>query len=104
MVGKKIKARREELGLTQEQLAHRLGFKSKSSINKIEMEKNDISQSKIKLFADALDCDPTYFIDDSINSDQDIKKALELYNQYKNAIPQVQTAVEALLKPPQSDV
>lgn len=103
MIGKKIKARREELGMTQEQLAHRLGYKSKSSINKIEMEKNDISQSKIKQFADALDCEPAYFLDDNSTSEADIKKAMELYDQYKKAIPQVQSAVEALLKPPQSD-
>ena len=36
-IGANIKRRREELGITQEELSKRLGFKSKSSINKIEL-------------------------------------------------------------------
>ena len=43
---KRIKARREELGMSQEELATKLGYKSRSTINKIEMGKNDITQSK----------------------------------------------------------
>jgi len=54
-IGIKIKARREELGMTQEELAEKLGYKSKSTINKIEMGINDITQSKIIAFAKALD-------------------------------------------------
>ena len=48
---KRIKARREELGMSQEELATKLGYKSRSTINKIEMGKNDITQSKIIAFA-----------------------------------------------------
>ena len=44
---KRIKARREKLGMSQEELATKLGYKSRSTINKIEMGKNDITQSKI---------------------------------------------------------
>ena len=36
IVGKNIKKRRIALGLTQEDLAKKLGYKSKSTINKIE--------------------------------------------------------------------
>lgn len=42
MIGDKIKERRESLELTQEELAKRIGYKSKSTINKIEMGINDI--------------------------------------------------------------
>ena len=63
MIGQKIKSRREELGLTQEELAKKLGYKSKSSINKIEMGKNDITQSRLNDFANALDCSPLFFIE-----------------------------------------
>lgn len=61
-IGKRIKARREELQLTQEQLAARLGYKSKSTINKIEMGINDITQSKIIAFADALNTTSAYLM------------------------------------------
>ena len=49
-----IKKRREELGLSQEELAAKLGYKSRSSINKIELGLSDIPFSKITLFAKAL--------------------------------------------------
>lgn len=54
-----IKARREELGMTQEELAFKLGYKSRSTINKIELGKSDIPQSKIKAFADVLQTTPS---------------------------------------------
>ena len=56
VLGSRIKARRELLEMTQEELAQKLGYKSRSTINKIEMGVNDIPQSKIPVFAKALDC------------------------------------------------
>ena len=53
-----IKKRREELGLSQEELAAKLGYKSRSSINKIELGLSDIPFSKIPLFAKALEIEP----------------------------------------------
>lgn len=44
--GERVKARRIELGWTQEELAEKMGYKSKSSINKIELGINDVTQSK----------------------------------------------------------
>ena len=58
----RIRARREALGLSQEALAHRMGYKSKSSINKIEMGINDIPQSKIAAFASALETTTAYLM------------------------------------------
>lgn len=55
---KRIRARREELGISQEELSKRLGYKSRSSINKIEKGENDIPQSKIVAFAQALQTTP----------------------------------------------
>ena len=49
-----IRRRREELGMSQEELAIKLGYKNRSSINKIEKGINDIPQSKIVDFAKAL--------------------------------------------------
>lgn len=47
--------KREELGMSQEELAKKLNYKSRSSINKIELGVNDLPQSKIAEFAIALD-------------------------------------------------
>ena len=57
-----IKSRRTELGLTVEELAHKMGYKDKSSISKIENGKADIPQSKIAAFADALQTTPAYLM------------------------------------------
>lgn len=45
-VGERIRIKREELGITQDELAQLTGYKSRSSINKIEKGGNDLPQSK----------------------------------------------------------
>lgn len=64
----RIKARREELGMSQEELAKKMGYKSRSSINKIELGHSDIPQSKIVKFANALDTTPEYLMGIEDNS------------------------------------
>ncbi len=59
---RRIRARREELGMSQEELANKLGYKSRSSINKIEKGENDIPQSKIVSFAKALQTTPEFLM------------------------------------------
>ena len=53
-LGKKIKQRREELGLSQDELARMLGYKHKSSINKIELGAADVPRAKVPAIAKAL--------------------------------------------------
>lgn len=53
-LGKKIKTRREQLGLSQDDLAKMLGYKHKSSINKIELGAADVPRAKVPAFAKAL--------------------------------------------------
>lgn len=57
-IGENILAARKRAGLTQEELALRMGYKSKSTINKIELGINDIPQSKIIKFAEVLGTTP----------------------------------------------
>ncbi len=57
-IGKNILAARRRLGLTQEELAARVGYKTKSAINKIELGVRDLPQKKIAAFAQALDMTP----------------------------------------------
>lgn len=61
-IGKRIKDRREELGLTQEELAEKVGYKSKSAIQKIERGVNELRQEKIATFAKALATTPLYLM------------------------------------------
>lgn len=82
-IGTIIKNRREELGMTQDELAVRTGYKSRSSINKIEKGGNDIPRSKINMFAKALDVPQTFFL---INDSPDITLE-DLYEKYENINP-----------------
>lgn len=61
-VGKNILRLRKEMGMTQEELAKRMGYTSKSTINKIEMGKSDIPQSKIVKFAEVLGTTPAHLM------------------------------------------
>lgn len=61
-IGQRIKYRREELKMSQDELAQAIGYKSRSSINKIEMDTRNLTQSKIKEIADALRTTPGYIM------------------------------------------
>lgn len=52
-IGAKIRERRLALGMTQEELAHKVGYKTKGSINKLETTR-DVPIKKLKPVADAL--------------------------------------------------
>lgn len=58
----RIRKRRDELGMSQQELANKTGYNSRSAINKIELGLRDISQSKIELFAEALQTTPAYLM------------------------------------------
>lgn len=57
-IGDRIKKRREELGMSQEELAKKVGYKSRSSVNKIEIDGRVLPQNKIVIFAKALETPP----------------------------------------------
>lgn len=60
-MGDRVKAARQKKGYTQEELAQKLGYKSRSSVNKIEKER-DIPRSMIVKIAKILDVTPAYLM------------------------------------------
>lgn len=54
-VGANIRRRRYELGLSQQELADAMGYKTRSTIAKIESEENDVTEKKLRRFAQVLD-------------------------------------------------
>lgn len=116
-IGERIKNRREELGMTQDELARKCGYKSRSSINKIELSR-DLPLKKVSLMADVLQTTPGYlmgwedmpydYIVDAGGNDIlielkklspiEAKKIAGLYEMYQNASPGIQAAVEQILK------
>lgn len=61
----RIKNLRESKGLTQQELAEKVGFKTASAVNKIELGLRDINQSKILAFAQALGVSPGELMGDN---------------------------------------
>ena len=83
-IGQRIKSRREELGMSQEDLAHKIGYKSKSSINKIELDIQQLRQSKIKQIADALETTTDYIMGWSEKEDSEPKEQHRVTDLIKN--------------------
>ena len=60
--GERIRKRREELGLTQTDLALRMGYKSRAAICNVEKDKEDLTTTRIRKFAEALETTPAYLM------------------------------------------
>lgn len=101
--GQRIKQLREAMNLSQTELAHKIGI-YKQTLYKYENEiVTNIPSDVIERLSAALGCSPAYIMGWNVEQSEDVKKALELYDQYQHAIPQIQEAVENLLKPSQAD-
>lgn len=60
-VGERMRKRRTELGYSQEEIAVKLGYKSRSSVNKMEMSRS-LPINKVERVAEVLDCSPAYLM------------------------------------------
>ncbi len=76
-IADRIRKVRLERGMTQQELADAIGLKSRSSINKIEMNTYEPGLEQIKRIARALNCDPDYLVfgqEDDV--DEEIKRLM----------------------------
>lgn len=101
-IGLRIKELRTNLGLSQEDLAKLVGYKSansRSTINKIEMGINDIAQSKLTVYAAALQTTVTYLLFGTNNEDvpsSATKGQMQLWDEQYNEKNQLQTEVQII--------
>lgn len=92
--GQIIKMMREERGMTQETLAELMGYSHKSSINKIELGKADLPQSKIVAFAKIFGVTPCEIIGyEPTTATEEQKK---MWDEKLNAHQQLQTEVQVI--------
>lgn len=70
-IGNKIKQRRVELGLSQRDLAAKMGYNNNSTIARIESGKVDIPQSRVVKFSEVLGVSIAYLMgwDEEIEKD-----------------------------------
>lgn len=88
-VGDRIKNRRLSLGMTQDELAQKTGYKSRSSINKIESSRN-LPLSKVEKMAKALNCAPSLLMgweDTEDVTDDMVSEHIELISLYEKLKP-----------------
>ena len=65
-LGVRVRRAREAAGLSQADLAKKLGYKTPSTIARIESGENDLTQSKLAAFAAALDVPVGYLLGDAL--------------------------------------
>lgn len=82
MIGQNIKRMRELKGWSQEQLARMMGYKSKSTINKIEKNINDVSQKTLDKFAKVFKCEATDLLFDDPLVNAFLRHNSELSEEY----------------------
>ena len=97
-LGKRIKNRRIELNMTQEELAIKAGYTSRSSVNKIELGGVDLTQSRLVALANALDVSPIELLGYDIqSSNAEITthemELIEAYREHK----ELQMAIDEIL-------
>lgn len=61
-VADRIKDLRIKQGLSQEDLAKKMGLKNRSSVTQVEKSGNDITLHKVEKFAEALGVSPAYLM------------------------------------------
>lgn len=83
--GMRIRLRRAVIGLSQTDLAERLGYSNKTIISKIESGKNEPPLSKVKAFADALETTVAYLMGWTEHEFDLSKEEYELICKYRNA-------------------
>ncbi len=106
-IGERIKKRRMELGLTQGELAERMGYTSRAAICTVEKDKEDLTTTRIRRFAEALQTTPSYLMgwenedgspDNASSNGKKTEKAIELYDSIMSLPPDDQNAILTLLK------
>lgn len=87
-IGEKIKTRRLQIGMSQRELARKMGYSDNSTLNRIEKGTVDVSQAKVVQFAKVLNVSIAYLMDweeeKQITTDiltDGEKKLLELFRQ-----------------------
>lgn len=115
-IGLRIKNKRIEIGISQEDLAARMGLKSKSTICKIERGEDNLTSDSLNKYAKALGVTVDYLVGNEDSSgnktvnklllelqDEEKSQANEFLNLYQDADPEIQSAVLTLLKSAKRD-
>ena len=108
-VGARIKNIRESKGMSQDELAKRMGYKDRSSISKIEKASDDnITLDSVQKFSEVLNCSPLFLMgwgEENNESESQVSGNTEREKKFINLFEQldedqqklVQNMIEAFL-------
>lgn len=91
----RIRNRRMELGLTQLEVAKRLGLTSKAAICKVEKQGNDVTLKNVEKFAKALNCSIAYLM--GWDEEEKASAEDERLEKFKNCYMQLNDPEKALI-------
>lgn len=97
-IGERVAKRRKELGLSQEELATKLGYSHKAAISRIETNKNAFPQKKLSTFAEALRCSVNYLVDGEQTVEQMIADAE--FDAYISNDPEIKNMIKKFVALP----
>jgi repressor LexA len=94
-IGDRIRERRKELGLTQGDLAKRMGYKTKSAICKAETVEFNPTTDRVIEFSKALETTPAYLMGwEEHNCQEDNERRLARLTKYAELIPMMNKYIE----------
>lgn len=101
IVGNNIRNKRILLGMSQTDLAKKMGLTSKASISEVETGRKDITTDRVRKFAEALSCTPAELMGWTSTNNDKIDELVSYHNliisAYDKASIKEQKAVCAIL-------
>lgn len=79
LIGIRIKNERERLGMSQAELARRMGYSARSTINRIETGQQNVPREKVEQFAKILGVSPAY-LDGYVSDDSSVNGFVDKWN------------------------
>ena len=99
-IGARIKDLRKSLGLTQKELAEKCGYKSLTTINKIELGINSVPIDSIEKLANALQVTPAYLLgwETDTPSDEYSDEEKRVIAAYRTLVPGMQDYILEMIE------
>ena len=96
-LGEKIRKLRTEMSLSLDELARRSGV-SKSYLWELEnRDSQKPSAEKLQAIAEQLKQDPSFFLDDSVDSPQEVHQDKEFFRSYSKLEPEAKAQLRQIL-------
>lgn len=95
-IGDRIALLRKERGWSQEDLARKMGYTSRSTINKVELNKTDVTQTNVVKYAKVFGCSVAYLMGWEDESKYD-KQMEDIIHKIENSFADLDDSEKELL-------